>query len=673
MNHLPVCYLCTHDETVARSVLGCLHGTAEVRRADPCERLAAELEQFGPALAIVDLRSGAAVDALAEIRRRCPGAVVVGLVPDREGAPADAGAMGLFAAEPPDIGHERLRSLVRAGLRHVELIEENAMLKANGAASHPHAQACDHAPWTGRSGAGLADLAHALRRFDRPDAMLDNIVEWVANHAMLSRAGIFALSRNGQRFCFRAGLRHLPRTAGLEFAGDSPLVRWMQMHAHIVCRAAAASEGDLATRRMLVHALNDHGAEVLAPLHGRRGVIGWLFAGRRVTGQTLSQADLEELTLLAELVSIVTENSLLHEDVTLQKTRAEAVLHSIPVGIVSAGEDGTVEWFNPAAEANLDVPTGEALGRPVEKLDSRLADLLRRCLAGANDLSAEWTRNASRRILSVGVRRLAHAGTNLGAMGIIRDLTPERQLMEQRAQQERMSYWAEMIAAISHEVRNPLVAINTFAQLLPERYDDPAFREEFAELATREIRRLNGLLEQLQGFATPRPLVCERTDLSAVAAAAAEQAKAGAGKPGVAIELQAPAGLPQVNGDRDALLDAVARVIVNAVEAVAEPSTVTVSVGVEEAAGRTPRRLSVRVCDRGPGIPPAILESVFSPFCTSKPRGIGLGLPIARRVAIEHGGVLEIQTGPGGTTVVFTLPAAGASAETKSNEACAGG
>jgi PAS domain S-box-containing protein len=673
MNNLPVCYLCTHDETVARSILGCLRGMAEVRRADSGGSLAAELEQCGPALAVVDLRSGATAGALEEIRRCCPGAVLVGLVDDGGGIAHDAAAMGLFAAETVAIAHDRLRSLVAAGLRHVELIEENAMLKTNGAASRPQVAACDHQPHAGRPGAGLADLANALRRFDRPDAMLDNIVEWVANHAMLSRAGIFALSRNGQRFVFRAGLRHLPRTAGIEFAADSPLVRWMQVHAHLICRAAADSEEDLATRRMLVHALNDHGAEVLAPLHGRRGVIGWLFVGRRVTGQALSQADLEELTVLAELVSIVTENSLLHEDVTLQKTRAEAVLHSIPVGIVSAGEDGIVEWFNPAAEANLGIPTNEALGRPVEKLDSRLADLLRRCLAGGNDLSAEWTRNADRRIVSAGVRRLSHSGTNLGALGIVRDLTPERQLMEQRAQQERMSYWTEMISAISHEVRNPLVAINTFAQLLPERYDDPAFREEFAELATREIRRLNGLLDQLQGFATPRALVFERTDLAAVAVAAIEQARAGAAKPGVTIGFQAPGGLPQVNGDRDALVDAIARVIFNAVEAAPESSVVTVSVGVEEAAGRTPRRLSVRVSDRGPGIPPDILDSAFSPFCTSKPRGIGLGLPIARRVAIEHGGTLDIQTGAGGTTVVFTLPAAGVSPEANSNEARAGG
>lgn len=670
MNRLPQCHLFTQDPDLAMRVMGCLHGAAEVIRTGPGDDPLPQLEQFDPAVLMVDLRTGASMRVIDGIREAGLRTVVLGLVPGKAGHAAEAGGTGLFAVDTLDAGHDRLRSLFMACRRHAVLVEENAMLRKDAATGRAPPQAGEQAQPAARLGTRLADLAHALRRFDRPDAMLDNIVEWIANCAMLSRAGIFAQSRNGGVFRFRAGLRHLPATAALEFAKDAPLVRWMQMHAHLVSRASADAEPDLATRRMLAHALSAHGAEVLAPLHGQSGVIGWLFAGRRATGQMLSQEDLEELALLTELVSIAAENSLLHEDVTLQKTRAEAVLHSIPVGIVCAGEDAVVEWFNAAAEENLDVAAADAVGRPVEKVDSRLADLLRRCLAeGGREASAEWTQNRNHRILSVVVRRLTNAGRGLGAMGIVRDLTPERQLMEQRRQQERMAYWCEMILAISHEVRNPLVAINTFAQLLPERYDDPAFRDEFAGLATREIRRLNALLEQLQSFAAPRALVRDRAGIPGMLSTAIGQARVQANRPGVTLELSDAAGLPEVNADREALTDAFARVMLNAVEAAPEPSTVTVGAAAEpgpDGAGL----LVVKVSDRGPGIPAPLLEDVFSPFFTTKTRGIGLGLPVARRVAIEHGGKLDIETGPGGTTVVFRLPAAG---ETRADEARTGG
>ena len=672
MNPLPVCYLCTSDQTLTRTIQGYLHGVADVRHARLEDSLLARLEQFDPALLILDLRAASAMSVLDGIRGSGLRTVVLGLAPSRSDPALKAETMGLFAMDTPDITHDRLHSLVLAGQRHVHLVEENAILKRSQASGPSPVPAQDAGPQETRLGFRLTDLVSALRRFDKPDAMLDNIVEWIANCALLSRAGIFALSRNGEVYRFRAGLRHLPGTVDIEYGRDAPLVRWMQMRAHIVSQASAACERDLATQRMLQHALDAHGAEVLAPLHGRCGVIGWLFAGRHVTGRAFSQGDLEELTLLTELVSIATENSLLHEDVTLQKTLAETVIHSIPVGIVATSEDGTVEWFNPAAEENLAVPRKDAMGQRIERLGSRLADLLHGCLAdGSHDTPAEWTQNANRRTLSVTVRRLTHAGRCLGAMGIIRDLTPERQLMEQRRLQESMTYWSEMISAISHEVRNPLVAINTFAQLLPERYDDPAFREEFAELATSEIRRLNGLLEQLQSFANPRELALEQTDLPGVLAIAIEQAEARVRKVSVKTELRDPGGLPLVRGDRAALTDAFARLIVNALEAAPEDSTVSVSLETDQTGTGPAGRIVVRVSDQGPGIPESLRDDVFSPFCTAKTRGIGLGLPVARRVAIEHGGSLDIQTGATGTTATFWLPVVGAPRERTTNEACA--
>ena len=77
-------------------------------------------------------------------------------------------------------------------------------------------------------------------------------------------------------------------------------------------------------------------------------------------------------------------------------------------------------------------------------------------------------------------------------------------------QLERAQFWTDLAAGMSHEIRNPLVAIKTFAQLLPERYADAEFRAEFSRLVAGEVDRLNGIIEQINAFAHPPALAVPR-------------------------------------------------------------------------------------------------------------------------------------------------------------------
>jgi len=230
-------------------------------------------------------------------------------------------------------------------------------------------------------------------------------------------------------------------------------------------------------------------------------------------------------------------------------------------------------------------------------------------------------------------------------------------LRERQERVDRATFWTELAAAISHEVRNPLVAISTFAQLLPERYNDPEFRGEFGGLAVREIARLNAMIDQINAFANPGELTFTELDIADVIRRATQQVAA-ATRTAIPIRPVIGASLPGVRGDASALAEAIAHLITNAVEALegAHEPSITVSADLD-GRGNGSRQLLVRVQDNGPGIRPEVVDKVFSPFCTLKARGIGLGLPIARRTITDHNGRLEIETGRGGTTVTIRLPA----------------
>jgi len=440
---------------------------------------------------------------------------------------------------------------------------------------------------------------------------------------------------------------------------SDPLVKWLTVHAHTICRGKLGHISDHGEKLMLQRALDAHGAEVIIPMQGRERTIGWLFVGHHVTGVPFQQEDLQNLVGLAEHVSLMLDNALLYGEVAVQKTLAETVLHSIPVGIVAAGADGRVRWFNDAASRMLSTPVEAVMNQPVARLGSRLAHLLARGVDGqALENPRTWTDKLSGRTLSAMTRPLMSGDTYLGAVAIVHDLTKELLLREKQERIDRATFWAELAAAMSHEVRNPLVAISTFAQLLPERYADEKFRDKFSVLVSQEIGRLNGMIDQINSFANPPDLAFVSLGVSPLMKSALALARKRAPGDRAVMKESFDKDLPRLSGDETALTECLAHLIVNAIEAVQQVEKPVITLSAREhGSANGDDCVEIRISDNGVGIPAELRDKVFSPFCTTKARGIGLGLPIVRRTITDHSGNVSIETGSRGTIVLISLPA----------------
>src|SRR6202030_460557 len=293
-------------------------------------------------------------------------------------------------------------------------------------------------------------------------------------------------------------------------------------------------------------------------------IIGWVFFGHRVTGQLFDDRDLEGLTMLAEHVSTTLENALLYEEATVQKTLAETLLKSIPPGIVAIDVDASVRWFNPPAEKILGLSGANALNKPVEAVGPRLAHLLRETLESKTLPPQQWIDNKTRRSLSVEARQIAANGAPLGAVAVIQDLTDQESLREKQALVDRAAFWTDLAASMSHEIRNPLVAIKTFAQLLPERFDDADFRKEFNKIVVSEIDRLDKIITQINNFAHPPELVFQPIDVRSPVKNGLAIPRSRYGINGkVELETSLPSNLPRVLGDETALAEAFAHLLAN--------------------------------------------------------------------------------------------------------------
>jgi PAS domain S-box-containing protein len=456
----------------------------------------------------------------------------------------------------------------------------------------------------------------------------------------------------------------LPETEQLVFGKRDALVRWFELNAHLIARAHLDQPDDPKKRTMMRRALDMFGAEAIAPIYARGKMSGWIFFGHRITGQMFDDRDLEYLTVLAEHVSIVFENALLYEETAMEKTLAETLLKSIPPGIVAIDTEATIRWFNPRAEKILGVSSSEALNKPVERAGNKVAGLLREALDSQTPPERQqWIDPNTRRSLSVDARKLASNGSSLGAVAVINDLTAEETVRERQALVDRATFWTDLAASMSHEIRNPLVAIKTFAQLLPERFDDADFRKEFNQIVVQEIDRLDRIITQINNFAHPAELILKSIDVRAPVKKGLEIARSRLGINGkLEIETLLPKDLPRVLGDEGALAEAFAHLVANAAEASAERNKPRITLSAKPVReGQKSSAVVVEVRDNGHGIAPDIKDKIFSPFCTTKPRGMGLGLPIVKRTVFDHHGRVEVDSTPKGTLVSVVLPASSGS------------
>jgi two-component system NtrC family sensor kinase len=229
---------------------------------------------------------------------------------------------------------------------------------------------------------------------------------------------------------------------------------------------------------------------------------------------------------------------------------------------------------------------------------------------------------------------------------------------------ERLATVGRMAAQITHEVRNPLASIGLYAELLgdeiADRGDEP---KRLVSSIISEVDRLTEITETYLRFARlPRPKL-EREDLGAIVTGVLEFARAELSQAGIALEIDVAAGLPDVAADEAQLRQALLNLVRNAREAMSTSTSqsgrgrLRVSVA---ASGNDGAEVAVGVADSGPGIPPEYLGQIFDPFFSTKERGTGLGLALVQQIVVEHGGRVDVNSGPEtGTTFTLTFAALG--------------
>jgi len=228
---------------------------------------------------------------------------------------------------------------------------------------------------------------------------------------------------------------------------------------------------------------------------------------------------------------------------------------------------------------------------------------------------------------------------------------------------DRLGTLGTLAAGLAHEINNPLVSLNTFLSLAPEKRetDDPSFWGEYHELACGELERIRGLVETMSrlGRGGPSPaLAKEPVHLADVAEQVVRLLHRETERAGVTIEMDIADDLPEVPAVRDQIHQVVLNLALNAIQASRSGGSITIHVG-PDGPPDAPTGARLRFQDAGEGISEENLERIFDPFFTTKDpdKGTGLGLMISHQIIADHGGSIEVESTPGeGATFHVRLP-----------------
>ena len=228
-----------------------------------------------------------------------------------------------------------------------------------------------------------------------------------------------------------------------------------------------------------------------------------------------------------------------------------------------------------------------------------------------------------------------------------RDISLEYGLRQELARKDKMESLGKLLASVAHELRTPLTSIKAFVEMLPQKYDNPSFREKISQLVPQEVGRLDAIVNDLLAYSNPRPRIAEPVRLKPFIDKLLAYFEHLIKQEKIAISLDIQEDVV-VFSDANHLQQILINVLMNAIQALAGGENPQLSIFTQS--GDETGSLSIR--DNGPGMKRETVEKAFEPFYSLRPGGTGLGLFISHELASSNKITMEILSELGAGTEI---------------------
>jgi signal transduction histidine kinase len=447
------------------------------------------------------------------------------------------------------------------------------------------------------------------------------------------------------------------------FAPSSPLPFFLtKSRGHLLHDEQQRSLSGPDLERAETH-LRELGGDLALPMLSEDRLIGFLVLGPKLSGDAYFPDDVELLSTLSSQAAIAVKNAQLYRQVILVNDYIENILSTMESGVITVDAHGKVALVNATAERLTGLSKSLLTSMTVDQLPRPIAGPLRATLTDGQprpQVESTLPNEANRRtpiVCSTSALRDDRDAV-VGALMVFSDLSQVKALEGEKRRAERLAAFGALVSGIAHEIKNPLVAIRTFAELLPERFSETDFRDDFSKVVISEIDRIDDLVGRLRGLAVPSLQQAGAVDIREpiIETLALLRGKLEQTQTVVHRDLSDEAAFVAV--DAAQLKQLFLNLLLNAIEAMGARGELTIR--VRQGSTHNAASIVAEVRDTGPGIPESIRSHIFDPFFTTKLRGSGLGLTICRGITDAHRGTIRVESASDrpGTTIVVEFPAA---------------
>lgn len=614
---------------------------------------------LNPSLALIDLTSSMRhrLRLMEELHRALPLCSLVTILPEQYGEEEEPDLDSVYETHCHPLRIPVLRRTVRHALERGKLLGEldyfKRLLRSDGIRREIQ-------PKPTGGGVGFM-LSRALKGFAKgPGAGFDIhslaefVLESINELSSVSRVSlVFGTPEKGYRI---HGSRRLkPDMAdSISLSADRGLLLWLRHQGRILRRSEANLFSDPSLHQA-VREMDMLQAVVSIPIIGQGRLLGVINLGEKAVGGSYDNEELEMLYVLASNVAIALENIQIFRELRHQKSYIEDILQRMNSGVITIDDRDTITIFNQRAADILGLSREAVLGCDLRVLPSPLGDIIHQSLAGHGRFERREVQIVGPRSCKAEIStfQLQDDGDGSpGAVLIFDDISAERDLQREKEQRQHLELLNRVLATIAHELRNPLVSVNTFIDLFPLKKQDEEFSSSFYGTVCEDIRRLEDLLGKLIVLSQATDYAFRRLDLSTIIQSSIERAGKSAADAGVSLRLHIGPGKMEISADDRELGRALGYILRNAIEA--SPAGAAVEIGAEL---KDPDQLvRITIEDRGDPLPESGPDYILQLFYQGEGRGGDIGLAVAQRIIEDHGGVMSIKGEGGATGVVLLLP-----------------
>ena len=397
-------------------------------------------------------------------------------------------------------------------------------------------------------------------------------------------------------------------------------------------------------------------------IFARDHLAGVLLLGARKSGRIYGATEQGALQVLCGQLAVAIENAELFTEVQNAKIYNETLLENLTSGVIAAGTDERVTVFNNEAGQITGLNAHEIVD--LAALPLELAEpLITTLRTGESQENREIALGVGTGNVIIRASTSIFHGQDrqvLGALMVLTNITAIKRLELQIRRSDRLASLGTLSAGMAHEIKNPLVSLKTFAQLLPERYQDSDFRDTFSNLIGHEIDRIDSLVNQLLRFARPAKPILKPLHAHEILEKALTLVGHRLYQKDIKLNRSWRADTDTIHGDADQLEQVFLNFFLNAMDAMKTHGELSVKTEIRsdeqwvsaltymngESSGNSEAREAFRITirDSGEGIRTEDIPHVFDPFFTTKDYGTGLGLSVVHGIIQEHGGQIEVES-----------------------------